>query len=552
MVSRITSFRNLALWRELLSILYKFTEERQLNMREFWFFFHFVIIVISASERIIPCRPVQFEYGINCECTESYCDTFNIQEPKDKSEFLIITSSEQGDRFSYSRGHFLTNSDLIFGENILRIDQTKKHERSKIVGFGGCITGSVTYILSKFTSKLRSIFYQSYFPPDDGIGYNLIRIPIGGTDFDFSPWTYLWNSINDTALTNFTQLDPRDVLRNDFIKEIYQVVGSDAIKALATAWTPPLWMKEKHELSGQPDNRLIPEFYQTWADYHMRWVDLMGDDGIPIWTIATGNEPYYAVEQSPDFPALNWDPGNQAKWFVDNLVPTLRQSNNAHIKTAIFEDARNGSLEYLDGMIQQRSNLMEYTNFITIHGYFDDKTSPSILDTIYNRYSKSILYDEMSFSVNGPIKPGSWSVGEELLRNMMSALLHDVVGYIDWNIVLDSKGGPTYAGNPLDAFIMTNEDYTAFYKQPLYYVMAHFSKFIPSNSKRIDASIDGPLASKLQTIAYLRPDDRVTVIIYNSDDSNPVQFTLVDDSNGQIDLLLKPRSLNTIVYSIEN
>lgn len=100
-------------------------------------------------------------------------------------------------------------------------------------------------------------------------------------------------------------------------------------------------------------------------------------------------------------------------------------------------------------------------------------------------------------------------------------------------------------GEHLDAFILSNDNFTAFYKQPLYYAMAHFAKFIPPYSIRIDATLSGPSVTQVQTVAYWRRDDTISVILYNNDDANEVSLTLVDRLKGEIE----PKSLNTIIYS---
>lgn len=54
---------------------------------------------------------------------------------------------------------------------------------------------------------------SSYYAPAKGIGYNMMRIPIGGCDFDLAPWAYNEQPINDAKLSNFVELDQRDVNR---------------------------------------------------------------------------------------------------------------------------------------------------------------------------------------------------------------------------------------------------------------------------------------------------------------------------------------------------
>lgn len=513
----------------------------------------FVISCISASETKYPCHPVQFEFGINCECTEIYCDSLYVPHPKEGNQFVLITSSKDGDRFSSVFGnfaHFSKRLEWMSEKNILEIDQSVKHKRSEIIGHGGAFTGAVSYFMSRFTFKLRAKFFQSYFSPVHGIGYNLLRVPIGGTDFDLEPWTYDNVSEEDNLLTFFKELDRRDEIRNNFIRELQQYTGSDGLKVLATAWTAPLWMKSKREWSGQPDNRLIPAFYQSWAEYYAKWVDLMKNDGMSIWAISSGNEPVWASHQEDGFPSMSWDAGNQADWVVNYLVPTLIESGNSDIRITLFDDSPEKSLEYLDNMTKREPLVMEVNDFISIHGYHYNLTSPEFFNKLYEKYGKKILISEMSFGLhNERTSPGSWSTADELIQVLMESFQHDASGCIDWNMILDSAGGPSFTSGHLDAFILPNDNFTAFYKQPLYYAMAHFTKFIPPYSLRVDSILSGPNVSQLQTLAYWRRDDTISVIIYNNDKANEVFLTLVDRLKGEIKLQLKPKSLNTLIYS---
>lgn len=49
------------------------------------------------------------------------------------------------------------------------------------------------------------------------------------------------------------------------------------------------WMKTNNAWSGR--SALKPEYYQTWADYHIRYLSLMAAANLPLWGITTGNEP---------------------------------------------------------------------------------------------------------------------------------------------------------------------------------------------------------------------------------------------------------------------
>lgn len=80
--------------------------------------------------------------------------------------------------------------------------------------------------------------------------------------------------------------------------------------------------------------------------------------------------------------------------------------------------------------------------------------------------------------------------------------------------------------------------------------MAHFSRFILPGSVRIDANLSGCGTSKLKTIAFRRPDNRVVVIINNLDGKHSVSVTVADTTKGKINIKLRPKSINTLVYGM--
>lgn len=49
----------------------------------------------------------------------------------------------------------------------------------------------------------NKLLYSSYFS-DDGLQYNMLRVPIGGSDFSRRPYAYNELPVNDAKLTNYT------------------------------------------------------------------------------------------------------------------------------------------------------------------------------------------------------------------------------------------------------------------------------------------------------------------------------------------------------------
>lgn len=86
-------------------------------------------------------------------------------------------------------------------------------------------------------------------------------------------------------------------------------------------------------------------------------------------------------------------------------------------------------------------------------------------------------------------------------------------GWIDWNLILDEKGGPNYVNNTVDAPVAVNTIADEAYKQPIFYVFGHFSRFLTPDSVRIDVQWSN---NGVNLVGFKRPDGLIAIILYNS------------------------------------
>lgn len=98
----------------------------------------------------------------------------------------------------------------------------------------------------------------------------------------------------------------------------------------------------------------------------------------------------------------------------------------------------------------------------------------------------------MAYGITGITGITAWMRAEKITMILMESLQHEVAGYIDWNMILNSIGGPSNINDGFEAFIHVNKDFMAFYEQPLFFAMVHVAKFIPRHSLRINAMFSGP------------------------------------------------------------
>nr|CAD7572403.1 unnamed protein product [Timema californicum] len=80
---------------------------------------------------------------------------------------------------------------------------------------------------------------------------------------------------------------------------------------------------------------------------------------------------------------------------------------------------------------------------------------------------------------------------------------HWVTGWVDWNLALDLDGGPNWANNTVDSPIIVNATADEFYKQPMFYALAHFSKFVPPGSVRISLETENNNNNSIENVAFV-------------------------------------------------
>ncbi|GAB9475274.1 Glycosyl hydrolase family 30 protein [Globisporangium polare] len=137
-----------------------------------------------------------------------------------------------------------------------------------------------------------------------------------------------------------------------------------------------------------------------------------------------------------------------------------------------------------------------------------------------------------------------WKRGEIYARDIINDLANYAAGWTDWNLVLDTKGGPNWIANNVDAPILVDEEgKKEFYKQPMYYVMGHFAKFLPPPQ-----SVRVALATKAESSSSLANVDRVAFFTPQNRDSTPksVRVSLAFENRHAV-VTLPANSLQTVI-----
>ncbi|XP_076646296.1 lysosomal acid glucosylceramidase-like isoform X3 [Halictus rubicundus] len=497
--------------------------------------------VVLATGQEKQCVPYTVDNELlACVCNSTYCDeTSNVQSLfLTSNNFYRYETNKQGLRMQLSEGTFgVSNSSSSV---TLTIDRTKKYQ--SILGFGGAFTDSAGINLKKLSPKTQERLLRAYYDPIEGSRYNLGRIPIGGTDFSVRAYTYD-DVANDTSLEHFA------LALEDHKYKIPYAHGARKMnpttKFFASAWSAPGWMKTNGVF--QQFGYLKKEYYQVWANYLAKFADAYKKKGLEIWAITTGNEPTISFNiNTTDVISMGWTPETMAEWVADHLGPALAKSASKETRVLAIDDDRNVLPNWMETYYNNKE-ASKYTVGTAVHWYFDNLAPFTVLDETHDLDpSKIIIMTEASMGPTywgrSTIVSDMWDLGEQYFLNIIKHLKHWAVGWVDWNLVLNKEGGPTF-NLTLNAAIVINPENDEFYKLSMYYAIAHFSKFVDRNSVRISVTD----TDDVESAAFLTPSEEVVVVLYNKN-SNSTSVTLQDEVKGNIELELSPLSMHTVIY----
>ncbi|XP_032527246.2 lysosomal acid glucosylceramidase-like [Danaus plexippus] len=476
---------------------------------------------ISAECSDVPCAAKFYNESSVCVCNSTYCDTITRVTSFESGTFATYTSSKEGKRF-YKQINDIQSRDPSVSDdegNVFLLDPTIRYQN--IEGFGGAVTDSAGINLKSLPLAAQRKLINSYFS-DVGIEYNMLRLPIASTDFSTRIYSYD-DYRNDTDLDNFKLAKEDYEYKIPFIQHAKDV-ATDDIHIVAASWSPPKWMKTKDSMvaGGSVKHR----FMQDYAEYHCKFAEAYKKNGIDIWAMSTSNEPTSPLLRTP-FQSTLWYVPDMGAFISKYLGPTLRNCSAEGIKLLTIDDQR-GLIPLFSALFSIIApEAIEYVDGFALHSYFNKITPPSMSTFLLKQFpDKFALVTEYCAGSSPSDEPkvdlGSWARAKDYVQDILENLNSNFVGWVDWNLCLNRQGGPTWVGNFVDSPIIVDAKKKEFYKQPMFYAMGHFSKFLPRGSQRIqmsagadnqcDKCVKDP--SK-EYIAFMTPEDTIVVIIYN-------------------------------------
>ena len=404
------------------------------------------------------------------------------------------------------------------------------------MGIGGAITDASAEVFAKLSPAKQAELLTAYYNKDNGIGYSLLRTSIHSSDFSSGSYTYI--AEDDKELKTFSIAHDQQ-FRIPMIKRAIQMAGGKLL-LYATPWSPPAFMKSnKTMLQG---GTLLPEFYQAWANYYVKFVKAYEKEGMPIWGISIQNEPMATQK----WESCLFTAATERDFLKKYLGPTMQKGGLGSKKIVVWDHNRD--------LMNQRANVIfddpeasKYAWGMGFHWYETWAGEQPMFDNVrkvHEAYpTKNLLFTEGCVERFDAKKYQFWGNAERYGTSMINDFNNGTVGWTDWNILLDENGGPNHKGNFCFAPIHADSKTGELIYTPSYYYIGHFSKFIRPNAKRVSTASS---RSNLLSTSFVNTDGKIVTIVMNQS-SKKITYNLVVGNEKSVVTIL-PHAIQTLVY----
>jgi glucosylceramidase len=459
-------------------------------------------------------------------------------------------------------GNKLTRlTEFTASKNASKIILNPEKTFQTITGFGGSFTESSAHLLNQISKPNRDKILQAYFG-EEGAQYSLTRTHIASCDFSLNNYTYA-SVDGDLKLEHFSIEADRDDLI-PMIKDA-MAISKDGFNIIASPWTAPPWMKDNKAYVG---GTLLPEYYNAFALYFNKYLDAYKAEGIDIWGITPVNEPH---GNGNNWESMHFSPEQETDFVQNYLGPKLEAEGKSSINILGYDQNRAGLKDWVDVMFNNEASS-KYFAGTAIHWY--ESTFDYFPEAL--QYAHHIAPDKYLIETEGCVdseipkwKDDAWYWSKEATdwgwdwapeeqkhlhpkyapvyryaRDIIGCLNNWVDGWVDWNMVLDKQGGPNWFKNWCVAPVIVDPEKDEVYFTPLYYTMAHFSKYIRPKAQVIEVINSD---NELMVTAAKNPDGTIAVVILNQ--GPELKNFLLSLGDNHVDIAISPKAIQTITLT---
>lgn len=393
-------------------------------------------------------------------------------------------------------------------------------------GFGFSLTGGSASLINAMSSSARSALLQEMFSVTNGNGVSYLRISIGASDLDANVFSYndLAMGQTDVNLNSFS-IAPDKINLIPVLKEILAI--NPNIKVLATPWSAPTWMKTNGNTIG---GKLQTQYYASYANYFVKYIKAMENEGITIDAMSIQNEP----ENPYNNPSMLME-ANEQKDFIKNHLGPLFASENISTDIILFDHNLDNPNYPIS--IMNDADAKQYVAGSAFHLYAGTIDKMSVVHNAHP--DKGVYFTEQWIEAPGDFPSDiRWHFRELIIgasRNWSKIVLQ-------WNLAADPNNQPYTDGGCTKCLGAITIDGNNVTKNSAYYIISQVSKFVPAGSVRIgsNTSLD------IQNVAFKTPDNKIVVIVLNNTDTQK-SFN-INVAQAPVSMVLPAGAVATLVW----
>lgn len=414
------------------------------------------------------------------------------QQKKHIESKLLLTKLDQSKLLEVSS---LASIELDEEAPVIAIDANQEYQ--EIDGFGYTLTGGSAEHIHGMSSEARKALLKELFGKgENDISVSYLRLSVAASDLDAEPFSYaeIPDGETDPELKSFSlERDQEHLI--PVLKEIL-VINPD-IKLMASPWSPPKWMKDNNDTRG---GSLLPEFYDTYAQYLVKYIEGMKVEGIRIDALTVQNEPLHPGNN----PSLLMLAEQQAEFVGKHLGPAFE---SAGIDTKIIVYDHNADRPDYPITVLDDAEARKYIDGSAFHLYGGEIEALSEVHEAHP--DKNLYFTEQWVGAPGNFTEDmSWHTRELIIgatRNWCKTVL-------EWNLSSNPELQPhTDRGGCnqcLGAVTIDGDEVT---RNPAYYVIAHASKYVVPGSVRVKSNVP----ENLPNVAFKTPEGKIILIVAN-------------------------------------
>ncbi len=440
---------------------------------------------------LLSCTPAST--SVVTPTTKSPSDTAKSNTPALSDIEFWLTKGDQTVKLE-KQSQILKFGTAFNNYNTIEINDANLFQ--DIEGFGYSLTGGSAQVINKLNPTTKKDLLQELFGQNaNSISINYLRISIGASDLNANVFSYDDMPANQTDI----KLDKFDLSPDmtDLIPLLKEIISINPnIKIMGSPWSAPTWMKDNQSTVG---GSLLPQYYNVYAQYFVKYIQAMKQNGITVDAITLQNEPLNPYNN----PSMVMLAAQQSEFIKNYLGPAF---NTLGLKTKIILYDHNCDKPDYPISILNDATAKSYVTGSAFHLYGGDI---SALSSVHNAFPDKGLYfteqwTSATGSFDGDLKWHTKNVVIGSMRNWSKVAL-------EWNLASDASFNPHTNGGCSACKGALTIDNSVITRNVGYYIIAHASKFVPFGSYRIGSEVVG----NLYNVAFKTPSGKMVLIVMN-------------------------------------